>query len=50
VGREAIDTELARVTPLVREGGYIPFTDHSIPPDVSYSNYCYYMEKLRTVL
>lgn len=49
-GPGAIDTELARVTPLIREGGYIPGTDHSLPPDVSFANYRYYMEKLRSIL
>jgi len=46
-GREAIDAELARVEPLMREGGYVPGTDHSIPPDVPYEHYCYYMDRLR---
>jgi uroporphyrinogen decarboxylase len=46
IGKEAIDKELKRVEPLVKEGGYIPGLDHSIPPDVSYSNYLYYSEKL----
>ncbi|MBI2914473.1 MAG: hypothetical protein HYY08_00955 [Firmicutes bacterium] len=49
-GRESIDAELERVAPVVREGGYIPTLDHSIPPDVSYANYCYYMERLYTIL
>ncbi len=49
-GREAIDAEIARVTPLIREGGYIPGPDHSFPPDVPFANYCYYCEKLLSVL
>ena len=49
-GPEAIDAELARVAPLVQDGGYIPGLDHSIPPDVSFANYCYFMEKLREIL
>ncbi|MFH1569711.1 MAG: uroporphyrinogen decarboxylase family protein [Gemmatimonadota bacterium] len=49
-GREAMDAELARVAPLVREGGYVPFPDHSLPPDVSYANYCYFMERLPSIL
>ena len=48
--KAAIDTELLRVAPLVREGGYIPGPDHSFPPDVSYENYCYFMEKLSGIL
>jgi uroporphyrinogen decarboxylase len=49
-GPAAIDAELARVTPLIKEGGYVPMTDHSMPPDVSFANYCYYMKKLRSAL
>jgi uroporphyrinogen decarboxylase len=46
-GPAAIDAELARVKPLIDEGGYIPHTDHSCPPDISFQNYCYYMEQLK---
>jgi len=49
-GPQAIDRELERVRPLIEEGGYIPALDHGLPPDVSFANYCYYMEKLREVL
>jgi uroporphyrinogen decarboxylase len=49
-GPEAIDAELARVAPLVREGGYVPFPDHSFPPDVPYAGYCYFMEALANIL
>jgi len=45
----AIDTELERLKPLIDEGGYIPHTDHSCPPDIPYSNYCYYLERLSQV-
>jgi uroporphyrinogen decarboxylase len=46
-GPEAIDAELARVRPLVEDGGYVPHPDHSLPPDVPFANYRYFMEKLR---
>jgi uroporphyrinogen decarboxylase len=49
-GRKAINAELRRVRPLVEDGGYVPGTDHSFPPDVSFQNYCYYMEKVQTIL
>lgn len=49
-GPAAIDSELRRVRPLVEDGGYVPGLDHSVPPDVSFANYCHYMEKLRTIL
>jgi len=46
-GPAAIDAELRRVQPLIGEGGYIPHTDHSAPPDISYPNYCYYLSQLK---
>jgi len=49
-GPLAIDAELARVRPLVEDGGYVPGLDHSMPPDVPFANYCYYMERLKTIL
>ncbi len=48
-GPAAVDAELARVRPLMEEGGFIPHTDHSCPPDISYPNYCYYMKRLEEV-
>lgn len=44
-GPRAIDAELARLRPLYEEGGFIPHTDHLVPPDVSFDNYCYYRRK-----
>ena len=49
IGPAAIETELARLLPLVREGGYIPHTDHSCPPDISFANYGYYMRRLKEI-
>jgi uroporphyrinogen decarboxylase len=50
LGPEAIDAELRRVRPLVEEGGYIPGLDHSMPPDISYSSFRYYMERLEELV
>jgi len=44
-GKEAIDKEFDRITPLFKKGGFIPHTDHLVPPDVSWENYCYYRKK-----
>ena len=44
--RAAIDAELRRVAPLIQDGGYVPMLDHSAPPDISYKNYCYFMNQL----
>ena len=49
-GRKEIDAEMKRVAPLVEQGGYIPWLDHSVPPDVSYDNFLYYMEQLERLV
>ena len=49
-GPAAIDKELRRIEPLIRDGGYIPMLDHSATPDISYSNYCYYLQQLKKAL
>ena len=46
-GPEAIDAELAHVAPLMAEGGFIPWCDHHVPPDVSLENYQYYVRRLQ---
>ena len=43
-GRAAIDAELAYLAPAIASGGYIPTIDHSIPPDVSWEDFLYYLE------
>jgi len=49
-GQDAIDRELERLHPLVERGGYLPCVDHRVPPDVTYENYLYYLEKKRAIL
>ncbi|MCD6290857.1 MAG: hypothetical protein J7M34_10180 [Anaerolineae bacterium] len=44
-GPEAIDKHLRELAPLVEEGGYIPTVDHTVPPDVSWDHFRYYMEQ-----
>jgi uroporphyrinogen decarboxylase len=46
-GQKAIDTELKNVVPLIREGGYIPWCDHLVPPDVPLDNYMYYVNRMK---
>ena len=48
-GEAAVEAELARVKPLIDEGGYIPHLDHSCPPDISFANYSYYLRRLAEV-
>lgn len=48
--RKAIDDHLRSLAPLIEEGGFIPTVDHTVPPDVSYENFCYYMERKMELL
>ena len=46
-GREAIDAEMESKVPALRQaGGFVPFIDHTVPPDVSWENFCYYRRRL----
>ena len=49
-GKEAIESELERITPAIREGGYIPTLDHNIPPNISWNDYTYYTFKLKEII
>lgn len=49
-GKSAIDQELKDKLSLVDKGGYVPTLDHSIPPDVSYENFCYYWKQKKRLL
>lgn len=46
---QGIRDEVARLAPLVEEGGYIPMPDHRVPPDVPYAKYLVYLEEARRV-
>lgn len=45
-GGEVMRHEVDRVMPLVEDGGFIPELDHSVPPDISWPNFCSYIEYL----
>ena len=49
-GKEAIDAEFARLEPVIRQGGYIPCTDHQAAPATPLENYKYYVSKLQEVM
>ena len=43
-GKEAIKEEVMSKVPfLLEQGGYIPSYDHWVMPDVTFENYCYYI-------
>ncbi|MBI4028516.1 MAG: hypothetical protein HY360_26250 [Verrucomicrobia bacterium] len=49
-GKEAIDAELARLKPVMDEGGYIPAIDHSVSADISFDNYRYFIDAIRKMM
>ena len=48
-GPQAIDREMARLMPLVREGGFIPALDDMGSPDMPFAHYRYLIEKIQTI-
>lgn len=42
--KTAIEAHLRSLIPIVEDGGFIPHVDHTVPPDVSWDNFCHYME------
>jgi len=45
-GGTVIEAELARIAPVVRDGGYIPSCDHGVPPDISWPDFLHYSRLL----
>jgi len=50
LGPEATRRHLAEFIPLIEEGGFIPTVDHTVPPDVSWDNFRYYMDAKQALL
>jgi hypothetical protein len=48
-GKDAVDAEIERLLPLVREGGFIPALDDMVPPEVPYDVYRHYVGRLCSV-
>ena len=46
-GREAIDAEIKRRIPIMKDGGFVPLPDHLIVPETSLDDYRYYIDRLR---
>jgi uroporphyrinogen decarboxylase len=44
-----VDREVAKAAEMVRQGRYIPGFDHLIPPDATWANYRYAVERLKDV-
>lgn len=45
-GGKAIEDELTRLTPVVKDGGFIPGCDHGVPFDISWQDFVYYARLL----
>ncbi len=50
LGMQRIDQILEPVPVVLKTGGYIPFGDHLIPPDVPWDDFCYYRRKLNDLI
>jgi len=50
LGPQAIRAHLREMIPLIEEGGFIPTVDHTVPPDISWDNFRYYMEAKMALL
>ena len=49
-GRERIDEILRDPAELLKSGGYVPFGDHLIPPEVHWEEFKYYRERLNDAI
>ncbi|MBQ1961673.1 MAG: hypothetical protein II357_01110, partial [Clostridia bacterium] len=46
-GKDAIDREIDRIMPFMKEqGGYIPTCDHGVPEEVEFENYLHFRKRL----
>ena len=49
-GQKRIDEILIPVDQVLKSGGFIPFGDHFIPPDVDFENFSYYRKMLNGLI
>lgn len=48
--KDSIDKELKKIPIMIEQGGYIPYVDHLVPPDVSWNNFKYYRTRLNEII
>ena len=48
--KDSIDRELEKMDFLISRGGYIPYVDHLVPPDVSWNNFKYFRNRLNSII
>jgi uroporphyrinogen decarboxylase len=49
-GKKEIDSELVIIKKMIKSGGFIPYCDHLVPPNVSWENYKYFRERLKEII
>ena len=49
-GKAAIDNFLGPVAEVLKTGGYVPFVDHLVPPDVDWDNFKYYRTTMNRII
>jgi hypothetical protein len=49
-GKQRIDQMLGPIAETLKSGGYIPFCDHLIPPEIPWADFRYYRTKLNHIL
>lgn len=49
-GKDEIRREIKKAEKVLATGGYIPYTDHAVPPEVSFENYKFFREELTRIL
>jgi uroporphyrinogen decarboxylase len=47
--KKGIEEEVMKYADLVKEGGFVPFVDHGVPPDVPFDHFTYYVELIREI-
>ena len=50
LGKKRIDEFLEPIKWAIKQGGFIPFGDHLIPPEVPWKEFKYYREKLNNII
>ena len=48
--KKDIDKELEKAEAVLKTGGYIPFVDHVVPPEVSWENFKYYRNNINNLI
>jgi len=49
-GKSEIDVELSRLPGVIKQGGYVPHVDHSVPYGVPWKNFKYFREELLKII